>query len=693
MANRTFYITTPIYYPSDRLHIGHAYTTVYCDALARWHRFKGEDVFFLTGSDEHGQKIERAAREAGKPPLEYVDEIVATFRALWTRLNISYDDFIRTTEPRHYAVVQEVFRRLYEQGDIYKSAYEGWYCTPCEAFWRESKLIEGKCPDCERSVEKLREESYFFRMSKYAPALLAHIERHPEFIQPATRRNEMVSFIKQGLEDLCVSRTTFDWGIPVPVDSGHVIYVWIDALTNYITAAGYLDDPQAFARWWPADLHVVGKDILRFHTIIWPCILLALGLPLPKQVYGHGWVVVDSGKMSKSKGNVVDPNALIDEFGADAIRYFLLRELAHGQDAKYSRRALVERINSDLANDLGNAYHRSLAMLERFCGGVVPAPGQAKPIDFALWQMAAEVTAAVDKNLLHLEASAALIELWRLVSRINKYIDETEPWTLAKDPARRERLHTVMYNVLEALRIVALLIGSFLPETGRKAWQQLGLQDYERQSQRDLAWGGLQSGVRTAKGDPLFPRVDVEAALAGEENGQAETPAPAEGGSTTMTEEKKTTTQPAVSPAGAPASEQPAGRAPAGPSALQAPAAPATPGATANEEDDLISIDDFAKVQLRVARVLAAEPVKGANKLLKLQIDLGGEQRQIVAGIAQHYKPEELAGRLIIVVANLKPARLRGEVSQGMLLAASDDEGRLSLVTVQEEVKPGAVVQ
>lgn len=368
MAEGRFYITTPIYYPSDRLHIGHAYTTVYCDTLARWHRFKKEQVFFLTGSDEHGQKIERAARQAGKDPAEYTDEIVATFQALWARLGVSYDDFIRTTEPRHTTIVQQIFQKLYEQGDIYKSVYEGWYCTPCEAFWVESRLVEGKCPDCERPVERVREEGYFFRMSRYADRLLAYIEAHPQFIQPSTRRNEMVSFIKQGLEDLCVSRTTFDWGIPVPIDNRHVIYVWIDALSNYITAMGYLSDPKRFAAWWPADLHVVGKDILRFHTIIWPSVLMALGLPLPRQVYGHGWVVLDSGKMSKSKGNVVDPNALIDEFGSDAVRYFLLREMAYGQDAKYSQRILVERINADLANDLGNAYHRSLSMLERFCG-------------------------------------------------------------------------------------------------------------------------------------------------------------------------------------------------------------------------------------------------------------------------------------------------------------------------------------
>lgn len=679
MTEGKFYITTPIYYPSNRLHIGHAYTTVYCDTLARWHRFKGEEVFFLTGSDEHGQKIERAAAEAGTSPIAYVDEIVATFQALWERLNISYDDFIRTTENRHATVVQEIFRTLYEQGDIYKSSYEGWYCTPCETFWVESKLNDGKCPDCDRPVEKLREESYFFRISKYAPRLLEHIAAHPEFIQPATRRNEMVSFIKQGLEDLCVSRTTFDWGIPVPMEKGHVIYVWIDALSNYITAMGYRRDEERFRKWWPADVHVVGKDILRFHTIIWPCILMALGLPLPKQVYGHGWVVLDSGKMSKSKGNVVDPNVLIDEFGADAIRYFLLREMAYGQDAKYSRQGLVERINADLANDLGNALHRSLSMLERFCGGVVPAPGANQEVDLELENLAKEVVQAVNDSLAGLEANTALTHLWRLVSRINKYIDETEPWSLAKQPEKLERLQTVMYHVLESLRIVALLLGAFLPTTAQKMWAQLGLDGYANQKQANLAWGGIASGTKTAKGNPLFPRIDVEAVLAESEGESGPgTNASAKGVASVSEQQDTKTNGPAV-------------HAPGQPAAPSAPAAPAQ--AKEPESDGLISIEEFGKVQLRLAQVEAAEPVKGADKLLKLQVNLGGEKRQIVAGIAKYYKPEEIVGKKIIVVANLKPAKLRGEVSQGMLLAASDNEGKLGLVTVLEDVGLGATVR
>lgn len=657
MSKERFYITTPIYYPNDNLHIGHAYTTVFCDAVARWHRFEGKEVFYLTGSDEHGQKVERAAMEAGKTPQEYVDGIVAGFKKLWERLDVAYDDFIRTTEPRHTRVVQEIFQRLYDQGDIYKDTYEGWYCTPCESFWPEGRLLEGKlCPECERPVELVQEESYFFRISKYAPRLLQHIEEHPEFIQPETRRNEMVSFIKQGLEELCVSRTTFDWGIPVPFDKKHVVYVWIDALTNYISAVGYLQDDETFDKWWPADVHVVGKDILRFHTIIWPCILMALDLPLPKRVYAHGWILVESGKMSKSKGTVVDPNALIDEFGSDAIRYTLLREMPYGQDAKYSRRGLVERINSDLANDLGNALHRSLAMLSRYFQGVVPEPGEPKDIDRSVMELAEATGRQVAERVEKLEVNVALAEIWKLVGRLNKYIDETEPWTLARDPERRERLATVMYTVLEALRIVTLLVTPFLPRTGEKMWTQLGIAaPLSEQRFDNLAWGGLAPGTQTQPGNPVFPRIDVKKALAEEEDMEEKTDANVEAAATQE---------------------------------------PKAQGDKAGAEDkaNLITIDEFAKIELRVAKVLAAEPVQGADRLLKLQVDLGSSQRQIVAGIAQHYKPEELVGKSIVVVANLKPAKLRGELSEGMLLAASDGDG-LSLLTVDGERAPGAEVR
>jgi len=686
MATAKYYITTPIYYPSDRLHIGHAYTTVFCDSVARWRRMAGEEVFFLTGSDDHGQKVQRAAQSKGMSPKEYVDQIVPTFKELWKRLDVSYDDFIRTTEPRHVKVVQEIFQHLYEKGDIYKGTYDGWYCTPCETFWLESKLGEEKlCPDCGRPVEWVEEESYFFRMSKYADQLLAYIEANPDFIQPESRRNEVVSFIQGGLEDLSVSRTTFDWGVPVPFDPKHVTYVWIDALSNYVTAAGYLQDDAAFNKWWPADVHVVGKDILRFHAIIWPAILLAAGLPLPKQVYAHGWLLSDTGKMSKSKGNVVDPNRLIDFFGADAIRYFLLREVSFGQDARYSTEAMVERINSDLANDLGNSFHRSIAMLRKFCGGVIPAPQQTQAMDEALRNLAENTLTAVDQAVRSLHVNAALAELWKLVRAVNKYIDDSKPWALAKesDPSR---LHTVMYYVFEALRIVSLLVTPFMPRTGQACWEQLGQSGrVEEQGLAAAAWGGTRPGTAVKGGDPLFPRLDVEKVL---EELLGSSPQPAG---------HSTTGESAGGQARSSAPVQDAKDAHA--QQLEAPAsrsgseAERSSGEVAKSVDGLITIDDFGKVQLRLAKVLAAEKVKGADKLLKLQVDLGAEKRQIVAGIAQHYAPEELVGRTIVVVANLQPAKLRGEISQGMLLAASDETGRVSLLTVDRELGPGSVVR
>lgn len=649
VANERFYVTTPIYYPSDRLHIGHAYTTTACDALARWHRFHGKDVLFLTGSDEHGQKIERIAREKGVTPQEYVDGIVASFKELWRRLNISYDDFIRTTEERHKQVAQKVFMKLYEQGDIYKGAYEGWYCTPCEAFWVESKLVDGNCPDCGRPVELVKEEAYFLRLSKYAERLLKHIEENPEFIQPETRRNEMVSFIKGGLEDLCVTRTSIKWGIPVPNDPNHVLYVWVDALTNYLTGAGYLSDEEKFAKFWPADVHVVGKEIMRFHTIIWPIILMALGLPLPKTVFGHGWLLFDGDKMSKSKGNVVDPIALIDEFGADAIRYFLLREIAFGQDGNFSRQALMERINSDLANDLGNLLHRTLAMLHKYRDGIVPSPKEKADLDSQIIESFNETVKAVREQIDRYELHVATATIWRFIGRMNKYVDETEPWALARDPEKQDRLDTVLYNFMEALRLITLLIKSFMPETAEKMWQQLGIAEpLSEQSAEQLVWGLLQPGTQTQKGKPIFPRLDIEAILAADEVA-AETPA-----AESETEAKKE----AKDEVGA----------------------------------NVVDISDFAKLDLRVAQVLAAEKIKGTDKLLKLTISLGDVEKQIVAGIAQYYTAEELVGKKIVVVANLKPAKLRGILSEGMLLAASV-EGQLSLVTPERDVPVGAKVK
>lgn len=640
MSKERFYLTTPIYYPSDHLHIGHAYTTTVADSLARWHRFSGRDVYFVTGSDEHGQKIQRAAAAKGVSPQAYVDEIVASFKVLWDKLHIEYDDFVRTTEARHHEAVQTVFQRIYDQGDIYKSTYEGWYCTPCETFWVESRLVDGNCPDCQRPVELIQEESYFFRLSKYAPRLLAHIEAHPEFIQPESRRNEMVNFIKSGLEDLCVSRTTFDWGIPVPIAKNHVVYVWFDALTNYLTALGYPQKTELMEKWWPADLHLVGKEIMRFHTIIWPIMLMALELPLPRTVFGHGWLLFDSDKMSKSKGNVVDPLVLIDEFGVDPIRYFLMREISFGQDGNFNRKALIERTNADLANDLGNLLNRTLSMLDRYFDGVVPEPGLNNAVDQGLIDFANDLGGVVDGLLKDLKLNEALIKIWQLVGKANKYVDERAPWNLAKQEDKSE-LATVMYNLVETLRILALLVKSFLPETGEKIWGQLGLTGIEEKALVDATWGQLSPGTATKKGDPIFPRIEVD---------KEEAPI--------VTEEKtKVETR----------KEKP--------------------------EGVLIGIEDFMKCELVVAEVLEAGPVEGADRLLKLQVDIGTEHRQIVAGIAKHYAAADLVGRRIIVVKNLKPAKLRGELSQGMLLAASTPDGHLELVSVSSSMPAGSKVK
>lgn len=507
-----FYITTPIYYPSDRLHIGHAYTTVAADAVARFKRLQGYDTYFLTGTDEHGQKIERAARAHGKTPEEYVDEIVAGIKALWAELRIEYNDFIRTTEERHRDVVKRVFRRLYDQGDIYKAAYEGWYCTPCETFWTERQLKNGNCPDCGRSVELLREESYFFRLSKYADSLLGYIENHPDFIQPVSRRNEMVNFIKSGLEDLCVSRTTFSWGIPVPFEPRHVIYVWVDALTNYISALGYeTEDDSLFRRYWPADVHLVGKDIVRFHTIIWPMLLMALGLELPRRVVGHGWLLVGGGKMSKSKGNVIDPVQLIEKYGVDAVRYYLLRELPFGSDGDYLEENVIGRTNSDLANDLGNLLHRTLTVCEKFGGGVVGPPGTPEGPDHELIELTRETPDKVASLVDRLELSEALAALWQPVAKANKYLDETAPWNLGKDPGKRERFNTVVYNVLEVYRFVTVLLGPFMPGFPERVWPQLGIADRpELHTFSSLEWGRFPVGAKVQRGVPLFPRIERE---------------------------------------------------------------------------------------------------------------------------------------------------------------------------------------
>ena len=655
MTKPTFYITTPIYYPSGKFHIGTAYTTVASDAMARYKRARGFDVRFLTGMDEHGQKIQEKAQEAGKDPQAYVDEIADAAKKLWTMMDITHDDFIRTTEKRHEEMVEKIFAKFMENGDIYKGHYEGLYCTPCESYYTETQLVDGKCPDCGRDVKVVKEESYFFNMKKYADRLMEYYNANPEFILPESRKNEMVNnFIKPGLEDLSVSRTTFDWGVKVPGDPKHVIYVWVDALSNYITSLGYgSDNEELFNKYWPADVHVVGKDIVRFHTIYWPIFLMALDLPLPKKIFAHGFIMMKDGKMSKSKGNVVYPEMLIERYGLDAVRYFLLRELPFGQDGVFSPESFVERVNFDLANDLGNLLNRTVSMINKYFGGVIPTyAGQVTEFDQTLEDFIKMTVEKVEKNFEEMQFSIVLSDIWALVARTNKYIDETAPWVLAKDEANKDQLASVMNHLAESLRQIAIMIEPFMPRTTPQIFAQLGIEN-----EASKVWDSLTKFDTLAektkvveKGTPIFPRleVEVEVEYIKDQMSQSVKPTTEEPKKEEKIEEIETT--------------------------------------------PLIGIDDFMKVEIKVGQIKECKQHPKADRLLVSQIDLGSEVRQIVSGIAEHYQPEQLVGRKVLVVTNLKPVKLRGELSEGMVLAASND-GVLTLPTIIDELPNGSKVK
>ncbi len=665
MSKPKFYLTTPIYYPSDNLHIGHTYTTVAADSIKRFKKLQGYDVFFTTGSDEHGQKIETKAKEVGQSPKEYVDGIVANIKKLWKMLEIDYDAFIRSTDDHHEKAVQEIFTKLYEKGEIYKDVYKGYYCTPCESFWTESQLKDGhKCPDCGRETHIAEEEAYFFRLSKYRDKLLKLYEDNPEFIQPESRKNEMVNnFLKDGLEDLSVSRSTFDWGVKVPFDDKHVIYVWIDALSCYLTALGYgSEDQEKYKEFWPANVHLVGKEIVRFHTIIWPALLMALDIPLPKKVFGHGWILFEDDKMSKSKGNVIYPEPIIELYGIDALKYFLLREFTFGSDGSFSREKFLQRLNSDLANDLGNLLSRTISMVEKYNEGIIPAPNGEEEFDINLREMAIAAAAKVEDHMDKLSFSNALEEVWKLVRRSNKYVDETLPWVLAKE-GNKERLDSVLFNLSESLRIISILIKPFMENTSTEIRRQLGI-NLEAAWEASKVWNHASVSIvgnKVSKGEVIFPRLDIKKELErlNEVNQKLIDARSGNGQKEEAKAEPKSKVEEKVEEV---------------------------------EEIPEITIDDFAKVQLKIAQVVACENHPKADKLLVLTLKLGEETRQVVSGIKKWYSPEDLVGKKVVVVTNLKPVKLRGVESRGMVLAAEDSEGNLSLLTPIGDVAHGATI-